>query len=425
MIKVSIVGGTGYTAGELLRILLRHDQVNIESVISTTSVGKRIDSVHRDLLGETDLVYSESFLDPDLIFLCLGHGLSRDFLEKNELPEGCKIKAFQPDQKDSFLSLLPEDTVMWFSDLDHAFERFEYQEANLEEMLENVRTDVAGTSSKDPELVQPTDFEKYQDWKENIQQFQRIEWVERTIEEAKDGDKKSYSFKMQEQPSFNRNFELLIKSLTTLQKDGYQLYIFAENPKQLERLRSIFEDLKASIEFTPIAKALTAGFIDPIAKIAVFTDHQIFQRYHKYKVKQAFSKSKAMSLKALRELQPGDFVAHIDHGIGEYSGLQKIDVNGNVQEAIRILYRDNDVLYVNINSLHKISKYTGKDGTKPRVHKLGGDQWAKLKSKTKRQVKEIATDLIKLYAKRKASEGFAHSPDNYLQTELESSFIFE
>lgn len=334
-------------------------------------------------------------------------------------------QAFQPDQKDSFLSLLPEDTVMWFSDLDHAFERFEYQEANLEEMLENVRTDVAGTSSKDPELVQPTDFEKYQDWKENIQQFQRIEWVERTIEGTKDGDKKSYSFKMQEQPSFNRNFELLIKSLTTLQKDGYQLYIFAENPKQLERLRSIFEDLKASIEFTPIAKALTAGFIDPIAKIAVFTDHQIFQRYHKYKVKQAFSKSKAMSLKALRELQPGDFVAHIDHGIGEYSGLQKIDVNGNVQEAIRILYRDNDVLYVNINSLHKISKYTGKDGTKPRVHKLGGDQWAKLKSKTKRQVKEIATDLIKLYAKRKASEGFAHSPDNYLQTELESSFIFE
>src|SRR5690554_8113266 len=125
-----------------------------------------------------------------------------------------------------------------------------------------------------------------------------------------------------------------------------------------------------------------------------------------------------MSLKALRELQPGDFVAHIDHGIGEYSGLQKIDVNGNVQEAIRILYRDNDVLYVNINSLHKISKYTGKEGTVPKVNKLGSDAWEKLKNKTKRQVKDIAANLIRLYARRKASQGFAHSPDSYLQAEI-------
>ena len=156
-----------------------------------------------------------------------------------------------------------------------------------------------------------------------------------------------------------------------------------------------------------------------------YTDHQIFQRYHKYKVKQAYTKGKAITLRALRELQPGDYVAHIDHGVGKYSGLQKIEVNGNLQEAVRIIYKDNDVLYVNINSLHKISKYTGKEGTVPKVNKLGSDAWEKLKNKTKKQVKDIAADLIKLYAKRKASQGFGFSPDSYLQTELEASFFYE
>src|SRR5690606_6441991 len=154
-------------------------------------------------------------------------------------------------------------------------------------------------------------------------------------------------------------------------------------------------------------------------------DHQIFQRSHKYNVKQAYTKGKAITMRALSELQPGDFVTHIDHGVGVYSGLQKIDVNGNMQEAVRIIYRDNDVLYVNINSLHKISKYTGKEGTKPKVNKLGSEAWQKLKNKTKKQVKDIATDLIKLYAKRKASSGFQFSPDSYLQTELEASFFYE
>ncbi|HEX2684616.1 MAG TPA: transcription-repair coupling factor, partial [Ferruginibacter sp.] len=150
-----------------------------------------------------------------------------------------------------------------------------------------------------------------------------------------------------------------------------------------------------------------------------------FQRYHKYKVKQAFSKNKALTLKTLRELQPGDYVTHIDHGVGVYSGLQKIEANGRIQEAVRIQYKDGDLLYVNISSLHKISKYSGKEGSVPKMNKLGSDVWNKLKDKTKKQVKDIATDLIKLYAKRKSREGFAHSPDNYMQTELEASFIYE
>jgi transcription-repair coupling factor (superfamily II helicase) len=160
-------------------------------------------------------------------------------------------------------------------------------------------------------------------------------------------------------------------------------------------------------------------------KIVCYTDHQVFQRYHKYRVKQAYNKSKALTIRTLRELQPGDFVTHIDHGVGVFSGLQKIDVNGRLQEAVRIIYKDSDILYVNINSLHKIAKFTGKEGTVPRINKLGSDVWNKLKEKTKTKVKEIAFDLIKLYASRKAQQGFRHAPDNYLQTELEASFIYE
>jgi transcription-repair coupling factor (superfamily II helicase) len=203
------------------------------------------------------------------------------------------------------------------------------------------------------------------------------------------------------------------------------VFLFAENPKQLERLHSIFTDLKAEIQFTPVPTAIHEGFIDEDLKVVCYTDHQIFQRYHKYKVKQAYNKNKALTLRALRELQPGDYVVHIDHGIGVFSGLQKIESNGRTQEAVRLLYKDSDILYVNINSLHKISKYTGKEGHVPKVNKLGSDAWQKLKEKTKTKVKEIAFDLIKLYAQRKAQPGFPHAPDNYMQLELESSFLYE
>jgi transcription-repair coupling factor (superfamily II helicase) len=232
-------------------------------------------------------------------------------------------------------------------------------------------------------------------------------------------------FNTKEQPAFNRQFDLLIKDLKTWSAKGFNLYLFAENPRQLERLNSIFEDLKAEIPFTPVPVSIHEGFIDEDLKVVCYTDHQIFQRYHKYKVKQAYNKNKALTLRTLRELQPGDYVTHIDHGVGVYSGLQKIEANGKLQEAVRIIYKDSDILYVNINSLHKISKYTGKEGTIPKVNKLGSDTWNKLKEKTKTKVKEIAFDLIQLYAQRKAQHGFQHQPDNYMQTELEASFIYE
>src|SRR5690606_8108300 len=228
-----------------------------------------------------------------------------------------------------------------------------------------------------------------------------------------------------EQPAFKRQFELLLRDLKSWESKGLNVYRFADNTKQLERLHTIFTDLQAEIVFNPVTTSIHEGCIDEDLKMVCSADDELFQRYHKYRVKQAYNKNKALTLRTLRELQPGDFVTHIDHGVGIYSGLQKMEVNGRVQEAVRIIYKDSDILYVNINSLHKIAKYTGKEGSVPKVNKLGSDAWSRLKEKTKTKVKEIAFDLINLYAKRKAQEGFAHSPDNYMQTELEASFIYE
>lgn len=332
---------------------------------------------------------------------------------------------FETQEKISLFDYLPENTVVWAKDFDFTIGRIGKMEEDLPEVIEI--SDVA-VDHDEAWLTKLTkeDFETADDVKEKLQQRHLLEWYNNTLEKLT-GDEltASIQFATDEQPVFNRQFDLLISDLQKRMAEQYTPYIFAENPRQTERLRSIFEDLNASINFVPIPRAISLGFIDHEKKILCYTDHQIFQRYHKYKVKQAYSKGKALTMRALRELQPGDYVTHIDHGVGKYSGLQKIEVNGNMQEAVRIIYRDNDVLYVNINSLHKISKYSGKEGTQPKVNKLGSEAWQKLKNKTKKQVKDIATDLIKLYAKRKASEGFSHAPDSYLQTELEASFFYE
>ncbi len=227
------------------------------------------------------------------------------------------------------------------------------------------------------------------------------------------------------QKSFNKNFNLLIENLIENNQNGFSNFLFAENPRQIERFYSIFEDLNVAIDFHPIPASIHEGFTDPIIKIACFTDHQIFERFHRYQLKRGFSKDQALNLKMIRDLQPGDFVTHIDHGVGKFSGLQKMDINGHLQEAVRLIYKNNDLLYVSINSLHKISKYVGKEGVEPALSKLGSDAWKTLKRKTKAKVKDIAGELIKLYAARKAASGFAFPPDNYLQNELEASFIYE
>ena len=234
------------------------------------------------------------------------------------------------------------------------------------------------------------------------------------------------SYNINPQPSFNKKFELLTQNLNTNSKEGLKNIIFADTLKQVERIHAIFEDIGKNIDFTPILLSIHEGFIDRDLKIACYTDHQIFERYHRFKIKSsAFKKNEAITLKEIYGLTPGDFVTHIDHGVGKFAGLEKVEVNGKMQEAIRLVYKDNDMLYVSIHSLHRIAKYTGKEGTEPKLSKLGSNAWSNLKQKTKKKVKEIAFDLIKLYAKRKAQKGFAFSPDTYLQNELEASFIYE
>ena len=331
---------------------------------------------------------------------------------------------FTTQEKISLLDYLPENTVIWAKDFDYTIGKLGKLETDLPEDFGKGQVAVDHDEDILKELTRE-DFETPERWKELLVQRHLIEWYNHSLEKITGDEVNKVQFATEEQPVFNRQFDMLIGDLQKHVAKQYTPFIFAENPKQLERLRSIFEDLNAQVQFVPLPTAISKGFIDHDKKILCYTDHQIFQRYHKYKVKQAYTKGKALTMRALRELQPGDYVTHIDHGVGLYSGLQKIEVNGNMQEAIRIIYRDNDVLYVNINSLHKISKYTGKEGTKPKVNKLGSDAWEKLKNKTKKQVKDIATDLIKLYAKRKASQGFAHTPDSYLQTELEASFFYE
>ncbi len=239
------------------------------------------------------------------------------------------------------------------------------------------------------------------------------------------GEVETYVYKGYPQPVFSKNFQLLIKDLQNNDEEGIVNIIFAEQSRQIRRFESIFEDIGEKVKVSYIPQSIQQGFLDVDLKIACYTDHQIFERFYKYQVKEGYSKKKAMSVKLLKELKPGDYVTHIDHGVGEYTGLKKIEVSGQMQEVMRILYKDKDILYVNINSLHKVAKYVGRDGRKPKINKLGSDAWAAVKRKTKRKIKDIAADLIKLYAKRKASKGFAFAPDTYMQTELEASFIYE
>jgi transcription-repair coupling factor (superfamily II helicase) len=328
---------------------------------------------------------------------------------------------FDSSEKISLFEFLPENTVIWLQDEELTKEHLLNCAEDLELFLRSRTNSEPEEDNLEKRTVNLAEFIDAEGFSRQLESRHVIHFGHQRPE----GEVEEMIFGIREQPPFNRQFDLLIKDLKTWEKKGFSLNIFAENPKQLERLYTIFQDLKEEITFNPIATSIHEGFIDEDLKLVCYTDHQIFQRYHKYKIKQAYNKSKALTLRTLRELQPGDFVTHIDHGVGVYSGLQKIEVNGKLQEAVRIIYKDSDILYVNINSLHKIAKFTGKEGTVPKVNKLGSDVWAKLKEKTKTKVKEIAFDLIKLYAQRKAQVGFQHTPDNYMQTELEASFIYE
>lgn len=332
---------------------------------------------------------------------------------------------FDRSQKVALMEVLPENTAVWVKDTQMLLEKLQLCFDKAEEFAQNLPLmdeSELGEFFKDRAFIKPEEVAV------RLEPFNLISLGTVLPEPSSEAAPKGAStiqFNAKSQPAFNKNFSLLIDNLNGNTKAGIENFIFTENPKQIERFYNIFEDLEAHVKFEPAMKAIHAGFIDLDHKIACYTDHQIFQRHHHYRLRQGFTADKAINLKLLRNLQPGDFVVHIDHGVGRYSGLEKITVNGHTQESVRIFYKNNDVLYVSINSLNKISKYSGKDGAVPALSKLGSDAWQNLKRKTKKKVKDIAKELIKLYAQRKASEGHAFPPDNYLQTELEASFIYE
>ncbi len=326
---------------------------------------------------------------------------------------------FSKEQKVSIFKVLPEETVIWISDFQILLDKLQLCFEKVEEFASMIKSE---EEEELAEILKERAFIFPKDVIIDIEKYTLLVSRKNNFPIPFDVE---LNFEVKPQPSFNKNFKLLIEDLNENLKNGLTNYIFTDNPKQIERFYAIFEDLDASVEFHPIKKAIHKGFLDHDLKIACYTDHQIFERFHRYKLKRGFTKDLAINLKMLKELQAGDFVTHIDHGIGRYSGLEKIDINGHVQESVRLFYKNNDILYVSINSLHKISKYVGKEGKAPKLNKIGSDTWKTLKRKTKKRVRDIAQELIKLYAKRKASKGFAFKDDGYLQNELEASFIYE
>lgn len=320
------------------------------------------------------------------------------------------------ETRESFLNFFAPETVLWFKDAELTLEIIE----NCFEKAEKALQEVTGGGIQI--VSNPQDlYETRRGFLNQVKKFKTVEFGKKGY--FKTESKLPYSSKPQ--PSFNKDFKRLLDDLSENQSKGYVNIIVAEQPKQLDRLERIFEDLDPFVKFRPMHISLREGFVDDNLKIVCYTDHQIFARFHKYRLKEKFSKSKAITLKELKSLHPGDFVTHVDYGIGRFAGMERKDVNGKEQEAIRLIYRDNDLLYVSVHNLHKIAKYTGKEGTPPAMSKLGSGEWEAKKSKVKKQLKDIAHELIALYAKRRQAPGFPFSPDNYMQAELESSFIYE
>lgn len=328
-------------------------------------------------------------------------------------------KLFQ-ENRESFLDYIAEKTVVFIQNTEGLFSQLDKQFARAEEAFEKLSKEIKHATPEQLFLNQASFIKRSLD-------FSVVELASRPVYKTT----KKFEFHIQPQPSFNKQFDLLLNNLSDNHFNGYVNYLFCSNDTQAKRFHDIFESLdEANSEnirkqYHTIVLPLYQGFIDEENQITAYTDHQIFERYHKFNIKNGYSKKQNITLKELTALSVGDYVTHIDHGIGKFGGLQKIQVEGKTQEAIKLVYADNDIVYVSIHSLHKISKYNGKDGTPPKIYKLGSNAWKVLKQKTKARVKHIAFNLIQLYAKRRLEKGFQFAPDSYLQNELESSFIYE
>ena len=326
---------------------------------------------------------------------------------------------FFEENRESFLEYIASETIIVIQNTDLLLSKLDKLFAKSQEIFDNLNSTIQRLEPSKIFLNQTEFIKKALD-------FSIIELSKPTFRA-----KKEFEFFIQPQPSFNKQFDFLLNNLSDNHFNGYKNYLFCSNDAQAKRFHDIFESLdeenSESIrkQYATITLPIYQGFIDEENQIACYTDHQIFERYHKFNIKNNVSKKQNITLKELTTLVVGDYVTHIDHGIGKFGGLQKIQVEGKTQEAIKLVYADNDIVYVSIHSLYKISKYNGKDGTPPKIYKLGSNAWKVLKQKTKARVKHIAFNLIQLYAKRKLEKGFRFAKDSYLQAELESSFIYE
>ncbi len=306
------------------------------------------------------------------------------------------------DESESIFKYSGQDTTFIFRDFIFVSDRatYYYEESKEKE-----------------NLLEPADFLR------QLLDFRRVEFGTRCS--LKEAD--TITFNSSPQPVFHKNFELVSQNFQEMQKNGYRIFVLSDNERQTDRLKTIFADRKEDVSFTAVLKTLHEGFIDHELKICCYTDHQIFDRYHKYSLKsdKAREGRLALSLKELSNFNPGDYVVHIDHGVGKFGGLITTEINGKRQEVIKLLYKDDDLVFVSIHSLHKISRYKSKEGEPPRINKLGSGAWQSLKERTKKKVKDIARELISLYAKRRSERGFSFSHDTFMQSELEASFIYE
>ena len=345
--------------------------------------------------------------------------LSKYKLDKVQIIPNIQDRSIN-EKRCSFLDYIPKTSTLWIDDIVFSSEIIENEFEKAIAAYEELKSELSHLSPE--ELFINSDV-----FMADIKAFRLIEFGKNFY------FKNSHvvNFNIAPQPSFNKNFKLLIDNLKSNTSKGFKNLFFSSNPRQIERLYTIIQDIENTdeienkIDFAPIPVALNEGFIDKDNRFACYTDHQIFERYHRFHLKDSYKSRQALTLKELYDLQPGDYVTHIDHGIGRFDGLEKIDVNGKTQEAIRLMYKNGDLLYISIHSLHRIAKYIGKDGTEPSLNKLGTSAWNNLKNRTKKKVKDIAKELIALYAERKASKGFQFPPDTYLQHELEASFIYE
>ncbi|MEI6866266.1 transcription-repair coupling factor [Flavicella sp.] len=345
--------------------------------------------------------------------------LSTSSLKKVNIIPNIENKLLQ-ENRESFLKYISKDTVIFTKNTELLFDKLDNLFLKSEEAFEGLNSTVTQFSPNDLFIDRAS-------IKKDLLGYSRVSIA---INQKENTSNESFNFNTKPQPSFNKQFDLLIEDLNKNTKNGITNYLCCMNEKQTQRFHDILssfteDDSQVEIKYKAIVFPLHEGFIDFENKIACYSDHQIFERYHKYKIKNNTSKKQSITLKELTNLEVGDYVTHMDHGVGKFGGLQKIDVNGSKQEAIKLTYGDRDILYISIHSLHKIAKFNGKDGTPPKIYKLGSGAWKKIKQKTKIRVKEIAFNLINLYAKRKLEKGFRFNPDSYLQHELEASFMYE